>query len=169
LAIYHFIKTAKENSKNESQIAQLLAADSFLNVLKKVTGKDNLAELKEDLDTADKVSQANLNSFGVSFGYQINGIFINSESNVDSRDPAISYPHRKERAKMCFLLASMPRWPNTIWHQFCNGMKLVDPDAGIESVVFSPALLKEGYAKRRCLYRNFQRKSQIYQQWDIKL
>lgn len=169
IAIYHIIKLAKENSENENQMAQLLAANSFLDVLKKVSGKDTMTAIKEDLDTAESVTNGNLESFGRSFGFHINSIFLNSQRDFNSTDPDIAYPVEKMRAKMCFLLAAIPNWPISVRQNYCNGLKLSNSDSGIDSIEFSKSLMNSGLGKRRCLYRDFQRKADIFEQWNIKL
>lgn len=153
-----------------SAVARLLAADTYLDVLSQVSGTDDLARISMDLRGAKATTYKNMNLFGKVFGFHINQIFKKDQRNINSDDEMISELFKDERAQMCFLLASLPKWPKKIKKSYCYGMQLKseNPDAP-SSVVIDATFLKSKFSKRSCVYRDHLKKQKIYQNWGIKL
>ncbi|MBT4793006.1 MAG: hypothetical protein HON90_15625, partial [Halobacteriovoraceae bacterium] len=168
VSIDKYIKNSQ--SSNQNHIAQLLAADSFLDVLSLISGTDNYAKIKMDLKKAKPIVLNNMISFGNVFGGYINGLFWSNNYLVNNNDPTISEAYKDDRAHMCFLLASLPRWPNAVKMTYCYGMQLTSMvPGGPESVVINYKYLTQPFAKRSCVYSDYLRKSKIYQDWGINL
>ena len=168
IAIDKYIQNSQ--SENRNHIAQLLAANSFLDVLKKVQGTDNKTLIKNNLQEAKSIAYTNLKQFGDTFGGHINAVLNTMSDDVNHRDSDISGPAIKSRAKFCFLLAALPEWPRGVWKGHCNGLKIEAMyKDGPDTREISETLLRERLKKRACLYRNYFRDSEIYRQWNIKI
>lgn len=160
----------QSDNEDRSQISQLLAADSFLDVLQQVSGKDNKTQLKLDLASAKKITLANMNSFSSVFGGYINNLMLQNNYWVNDRDPLIAETYKKDRAKVCFLLTSLPRWPNSVKWNYCYGYKLESlSPGGPETVEIDYDYIHQPFSQRQCEYRNYIRHSDIYERWGIKL
>lgn len=168
VAIDEYIQTT--NPEEQGHIAQLLAADSYLDVLALVSGTDDKALIMADIENAKGITLSNMSNFASTFGSYINTLLFNNHSYVTHPDPVISSSYRKRRAKMCFLLASLPEWPSAIKKKYCLGMQLESLfPGGPSSEVLTEDLLNRPFSKRSCLYREYLEHSKIYQDWGIIL
>ena len=169
VAVGEYIEQTDVTAENENQLAQLLAADSYLDVLKQVTGKDDPSEILDDLNNSIIVSQENLKSFSRTFRYKINYLFRIEQKYITSDEPSISKPRLKERARLCFLLASIYEFPMSSFFKYCDGVTYQEVEGGPSAPIFDYDFIKGPYEKRRCQFRDYQRKLRIYEQWGIKL
>lgn len=172
IALHQFILQTDPKDEENNQIAQFLAADTFLDQLKRINGKSNPALIMADLDMADVTTQNNLNNFGFVFGEIIRNNMANSQNQFLSNDPDISKPYRKTRAKLCLLLAAIPDWPQTGAGgllQYCEGLSLQDLQDGPQTPIITRDLIDAPLSKRKCIYRDYQRKNKIFKEWNIKL
>lgn len=168
VAIDKYIQTSE--GENRNHIAQLLAADSFLDVLSLVSGTDNYSRIKMDLKKAKPIALNNMISFGNVFGGQINSLFYQNNYWVNSNDPTIAETYKENRAQMCFLLSSLPKWPQSVNMNYCYGMKLEAMiSGGPETATIDFKYLNQPFAKRSCVYSDYLRKSKIYEDWGINL
>lgn len=159
------------NNEESNPIAQLLAAESFLEVLSKINGTDNLALISADIKRAKPISIGNMNSFVEVFGRNINRILRDNHRNIQrTNDPTLTEVYSRNSAEICLLLSSMPEWPRRIDQDYCVGTKLgaVIP-GGPESELITREYLNRNFNQRNCGYRNYIRKSKIYQDWGILL
>lgn len=168
LALDEYFASIKPSEQN--QAAQLLAANSFLEVLKQVSGTDNLTGIAIDIRKAKPIAMNNMISFSEVFGSNINRTFRKNQHLINSNDPLISEAYKQNRAEFCFLLASLPQWPIAIPMNYCYGLKLesIIPGGPVTSSLDSN-FINQPFSKRACIYRNFIRASKIYQDWGIKL
>jgi len=168
IAIDEYIQTADPSV--QGHLAQLLAADSYLDVLSLVSGTDNRALIREDMMSAKRVSLNNMINFGETFGSYINSLFKNEQNLILSPDEDISGPANDFRARMCFLIASLPEWPRTIKKSYCIGYQLnrLTP-GGPESPILTEDFIASGFGNRSCVYREYLEQSKIFQDWGIIL
>ncbi len=159
------------NNSYSNSAAQLLAAESFLDVLSKVSGTDNLALISADIKRAKPIAIGNMTSFVDVFGKNINRILKNNYKNIQrSDDPTLNEVYTRNAAEICLLLSSMPTWPKKVNKKYCLNSKLDEViSGGPSSSPLTKAYLKQHFNKRNCGYRNYIRKSKIYQEWGLKL
>ena len=159
------------DTKDSNNAAQLLAAESFLDVLSKVSGTDNLALISADIKRAKPIAIGNMNSFLEVFGKNINRILKNNYKKIKKTDdPTLNEVYSRNSAEICLLLSSMPTWPKKVKKKYCLNSKLEEViSGGPTSNSLTKSYLKKNFNKRNCGYRNYIRKSKIYQEWGIKL
>lgn len=159
------------NNDDSNTVAQLLAAESFLDVLAKVNGTDNLAIISADIKRAKPIAIGNMTSFLDVFGRNINRILKKNYKKIQSSsDPTLDEVYQRNAAELCLLLSSMPVWPDKVDKKYCLNSNLKEVIAnGPESAVLTSDYLNKNFNKRNCGYRNYIRKSKIYQEWGIKL
>jgi hypothetical protein len=168
IAIDSYIQN--NDNADHDHIATLLAADSYLEVLEMISGTDNYAKIKFDLQKAKPIALRNMTAFTNTFGGHINSLFRSNEKWVNHKDPTIAKTYRDDRAHMCFLLASMPEWPRKVMKKYCKGMKLESMQSGgPETETISNEFLSLPYAQRNCVYSDYLEKSKIYQDWGINV
>lgn len=160
-----------ENSPPEDQVvvAQLLAAERFTETITKMSGTDNLALIRADINRAQPVTISNLNSFADIFGKNINRILSKLEFEERTSKGTIARAKRYARTELCFLLLSVPDAQNYVNTNLCVGMKLNSMvNGGPESLTISQETFKLDLNDRACVYREFFRSSKIFETWGIK-
>lgn len=151
-------------------LARLLAADSYLDVLSLVSGTDDPDMIREDIISGRRITINNMMNFGDTFGFYINAIFKREQHLFNDPDPDLSGPVRDYRERMCFLLASLPKWPRSVKKSYCYGLQLKSPNPkGPSSEVLTEELLNSPMRKRSCMYHDFLESGRIYSNWRIRL
>lgn len=167
LSLLEFI----ENSSPEDQIlvAQLLAAERFTETITRMSGTDNLARIKADINRAQPITIANLNSFIDIFGNNINRILQKLKWEEENSSGTVARSKRYARTEMCFLLLAVPDLDIYINSRLCEGLKMqAVVKGGPETFTISPATFTLDMNERACEYREFFRKNKIYETWGIK-
>jgi hypothetical protein len=160
-----------ESSPQEDQVvvAQLLAAERFTETISKMSGTDNLALIRADINRAQPVTISNLNSFIDIFGDNITRILSRLSFEEKNATGTIARMKRYARTEMCFLLLTVPDAARYVDIKYCEGVKLnAIIDGGPESRSISSSTFKLDINERACEYREFFRKSKIYETWGIK-
>lgn len=160
-----------ENSSPEDQIliAQLLAAERFTETITRMNGTDNLARIHADLRRGQSITISNLNSFLYIFGNNINRILQKLKWDEDAATGTVAKSKRYARTEMCFLLLAVPDLDTYIDSRLCDGMKMYSVvKGGPESFTITPKTFTQDMNERACEYREFFRKSKIYETWGIK-
>jgi hypothetical protein len=68
------------------------------------------------------------------------------------------------------MLSSMPTWPKSVYKKYCLNTKLEEViPGGPSSNKLTSDFLNQNFNKRNCGYRNYIRKSKIFQDWGLKL
>lgn len=160
-----------QNSSQEDQVvvAQLLAAERFTETISKMSGTDNLALIRADINRAQPVTISNLNAFADIFGNNINRILSKLSFEEQNSTGTVSRTKRYARTELCFLLLSVPDAGKYFDGRFCEGLQLkaIISD-GPESFTISPSTFKMDMNERACEYREFFRRSKIFETWGIK-
>lgn len=167
LSLLEFI----ENSSPEDQIlvAQLLAAERFTETIRRMNGTDNLARIHADLKRGQSITISNLNSFLSIFGNNINRILQKLKWEEEAATGTVAKSKRYARTEMCFLLLAVPDLSTYIDPRLCDGMKMYSVvKGGPESITITPKTFTQDMNERACEYREFFRKSKIYETWGIK-
>ncbi len=160
-----------QNSTPEDQVlvAQLLAAERFTETLSKMSGTDNLALIKADINRAQPITISNLSSFNDAFGKNIHRILKKIKKEEIESSGSIAKAKRYARTEMCFLLLAVPDLKNKIDTELCEGLKFTPViPGGPESVTLSTDTFKKDFNDRSCVYRDYFRRSKIYENWGIK-
>ena len=160
-----------ENSTTEDQVvvAQLLAAERFTETITKMSGTDNLALIRADINRAQPVTISNLNSFMDIFGNNIGRILNKLSFEEKNSSGTVARSKRYARTELCFLLLSVPEVDRYVDVRLCEGLQLKPIiSGGPESFSISPGTFKLDINERACEYREFFRKSKIYETWGIK-
>jgi len=150
-------------------VAQLLAAERFTETLSRMSGTDNLALIRADINRAQPITISNLNSFNEVFGKNIHRMLKKLKKEEDNAAGSIAKAKRYARTEMCFLILSVPDLKNKIDTSLCEGLSF-DPVLadGPESDVLSASTFSKDFNDRACVYRDFFRKSKIFENWGIK-
>lgn len=170
ISITEYLSTLDPKESNIA--AQLLAADSFLDALQKISGgNSNLSLIKADILGGLDVSQSNMKNFVEIFGAGINQILKSKYEEIRStNDEELNRASKRVLANYCLLLSSMPKWPVAVDQSYCIGTQIqADKKGGPTSPVITKEYLKSSFSKRKCGLRDFYRKSKIYADWDISL
>lgn len=166
VSISDYLKSINTADSNVAQ--QLLAADSYLDTLRKVKG-DDYTLISTDIHKARPIAEGNMRSFIEIFGKNINSILEDNDDKIsDTNDPTLIEIYRRNSAELCLLLSSMPVWPDKVDKDYCVGSQLdsVIP-TGPRSPILTENYLKQNFSERSCGYRNYLRKSKIFQEWNI--
>jgi hypothetical protein len=160
-----------ENSSSEDQVlvAQLLAAERFTETLTKMSGTDNLALIKADINRAQPITISNLNSFNDIFGKNIQKLLKKLKKEEQQASGSIAKAKRYARTEMCFLMLTVPTLKETLDLSLCEGLKFtaVIP-GGPSSPTLSQDTFKQDFNDRACVYRDHFRRSKIFENWGIK-
>ena len=168
-SIKEYLKTL--DKKESNIIAQFLAAESFLDVLTKINGTDNLALISADINRARPIAIGNMTSFLELFGNNINNILKSNQNRISrTNDPTLTEVYKRNTAEICLLLSAMPQWPMSVFQGYCVGTSLdaVIPN-GPSSTVLTREYLNSSFSNRNCGHRNYIRQSKLFQEWGILL
>ncbi len=160
-----------EQSKPEDQVlvAQLLAAERFTETLSRMSGTDNLALIKADINRAQPITISNLNAFSDIFGKNLSKLLKDLKNDEDKATGTVKNSKRYARTEICFLLLAIPDLNKKIDQALCHGLKFnaVIP-GGPESVTLGRSDFNKDFNDRACVYRDHFRRSKIYENWGIK-
>jgi hypothetical protein len=159
------------SSPDQDQIivAQLLAAERFSETLAKMSGTDNLSQIRADINRAQPITISNLNSFMDIFGDNINRILAKLVKEESKATGTIARSKRYARTEMCFLLLSVPNIDRFIDTRLCVGLQMLPiVSGGPSTVLLTRDTFKLDMNDRACEYREFFRKSKIFETWGIK-
>lgn len=158
-----------QNSSQEDQVvvAQLLAAERFGETISKISGTDNLAEIKGDIKNAKPMVVSNLNSFADFFGDNINKLLKKLYKEEKEAGKTVSEGLRYKRTQMCFLLLSVDSASEIIKTKYCEGLKFsaIAP-GGPETIELTQTTFNKDLKERACLYRDYFRQTKIYENWS---
>lgn len=167
------IKEYLDNLHNEDNnvLAQFLAAESFLDVLTKVSGTDNLALISADINRARPIVIGNMNAFLELFGDNINKILKKNYKQMSrTRDSMLIEIYQRNAAEICLLLSSMPQWPKDVDMRYCLGTKLAEViPSGPSSPELTWEYLNQNFEHRNCGHRDYIRRSKLFQEWGINI
>lgn len=160
-----------QNSTPQDQVlvAQLLAADRFTQALSKMSGREDLGLIRQDIQSAQPATISNLNGFIQIFGKNINKLLGQLKAEEERAQPTVARAKRNARTQLCFLLLSVPDARYNIYTGYCDGLKM-EPliQGGPESIKLTADTFRKDLNDRACEYREFFRKSKIYENWGIK-
>jgi hypothetical protein len=160
-----------QNSTPEDQVlvAQLLAAERFTETLSKMSGTDNLAFIKADINRAQPITISNLNSFNDIFGKNIQHLIKRLKKEEEQSTGSIAKAKRYARTEMCFLMLTVPNLGKKVEPKLCEGLKFSPVIAGgPESVTLTESTFNQDFNDRACVYREHFRRSKIFENWGIK-
>lgn len=169
IALDEYFKRASPEDQNIA--AQMLAMESYLETLRKVSGKDSDELVMLDVQNAQKGALSNMRNFVDVFAKNINQLLKNNNKKITATNDASQKTiDEEDQARICVLLSSMPQISDKIDMSLCYGKKLKAMiKDGPETSVITQKYLQEDFSKRNCAYRDYIRKSKIYREWDIKL
>jgi len=160
-----------ENSSPEDQIivAQLLAAERFTDTISRMNGTDNLDLILADINSAQPITLSNLDNFMEIFSKKINRILSNLQYEERNSGKTQAESSRNARTQLCFLLLAVPQIDQYVDVRYCEGLQMVSAAKdGPKSIKITSATFKLDLNDRACEYREFFRKSKIYNTWGIK-
>lgn len=162
-----------QNAKPEEQniAAQMMAMESYLETLRKVTGKDSDELVMLDIQNAQTGALNNMTNFVNVFGKNINQLLKMNQKRIQgTTDSSLKAIYNEDQDKICVLLTSMPALDDKIDFRDCKGRQLKSfIKDGPVSPLISDAYMQTDFSERNCAYRDHIRKSKIYREWDIKL
>jgi len=169
ISLDEYFKKSKPEDQNVA--AQMLAMESYLETLRKVSGKDTDELVMLDIQNAQKGALSNMRNFVEVFYKNINQLLEDNDDSInETRDSVQQKIDEEDQARLCVLLSSMPQIYKKIDISFCYGKKLNSMiKGGPETNVISKQYLESDFSIRGCSYRDYIRKSKIYREWNIKL
>lgn len=167
LSLLELLRNSPET--DQVVVAQLLAAERFTETISRMSGTDNLALIRADINRAQPITIANLNSFMDTFGGNVNRILSRLYQEEQESSGTIARSKRYARTEMCFLLLSVPDAEYYVDSRLCTGLKFSSiAPGGPETVTIANETFKKDFNDRACVYREFFRKSKIFENWGIK-
>lgn len=166
LSLLEYIK----NMPPEDQVlvAQFMAAERFSDAITKFNGKSE-TQVRNDINRANNYSNNNLNAFIQVFGKNLNKIMEKTYKEELKLTGTLKTAKTYSRTELCFLLLSVPKLTKDIDLKLCEGLKFAPTiKGGPESITLTSALFQTDYKDRACQYRDFNRKSIIFETWRIK-
>jgi hypothetical protein len=147
-------------------VAQLLAADRFMDTLSMFTGKDDVGAIQDDILQAMSVTTGNLNSFVKTFGKIINKQLQRLIKEEQSSSATVAKLKRNDRANFCHLLLGAENVTKYVDVKLCEGLKLgpIAPGAP-ETKVLTAADFAKDLGDRACVLVDYQRARKIFTQW----
>ncbi len=169
IALDEYFKNS--NPEDQNIAAQMLAMESYLEGLRKISGRDSDELVMLDIQNAQKGALNNMRNFVDVFAKNIDELLKNNHKKIlSTKDISQKSIDEEDQARLCVLLSSMPQINKKINISLCKGKKLFAMiKGGPETTVISDEYLKNDFSKRNCAYRDYIRKSKIYREWDIKL
>ncbi|MFN8370894.1 MAG: hypothetical protein U0T83_09765 [Bacteriovoracaceae bacterium] len=161
-----FLNSAPEDQQFASQ---LLAADHFVDVLAQINGTDNLATILADIKRAQPYTYNTLRGFMNLFAPNIEDTLKEIQALENSSPTELKSVYKRQRTELCFGILAVPNWPSSISKEYCQGLSL-DPltQGGPSSSVIDHTMFEAPITKRACIFRDYTRKSKIYQDWNIQ-
>ena len=149
----------------------MMAMDSSLDTLRKISGKDTDELVMLDIQQAQKGALSNMRTFVDAFAKSLHRLIKKTNKKIlSTRDTSQSSHDIEDLGKLCVHLASMPYISHKIDMTPCYGKKLKAMiKGGPETTLITEKYLQKQFSERNCEMRNYLRKSKIYREWDIKL
>lgn len=167
LALLELLRSSPD--QDQIIVAQLLAAERFSETLAKMSGTDNLSQIRADINRAQPITIANLNSFMDIFGNNVNRILSKLQWEEQNATGTVARSKRYARTEMCFLVLAVPDAEDYIDTRLCEGLKMKAVVAGgPETITITQKTFQLDMNDRACEYREFFRKSKIFETWGIK-
>ncbi len=167
LALLELLETSPQ--EDQVLVAQLLAAERFTETISKMSGTDNLALIRADINRAQPVTLSNLNAFMDTFGDNVNRILAKLVREEQASTGTIARSKRYARTELCFLLLAVPELDRFVDPRLCQGLKLgAVISGGPESLTIKPETFTLDMNARACEYRDFFRRSKIFETWGVK-
>lgn len=168
ISLFKYLKTFSEDENGP--VSQLLAADSFIEVLSQVSGTDNLTMLSMGVQRAMPIAIGNMTAFAEVFGRNINRILKKNHLLLKKTgDSSLQNVYSSNASQICLLLSSLPKWPSKIEKHYCLNSRINEVlPRGPKAPLIDTAYLNQDFDSRACGYRDFLRKSRIYQDWGIQ-
>lgn len=168
ISLLEYIK--RSNEEDQTIVAQMLAADRFYETVSRISGTNSFATMNADLMKGKSYTMRNLSQFMELFGKNINRTLkkLHKQELTVSATEALQI--RQQRTSMCFLALTSPNVDKFIDIELCKDLKMSSiQDGGPETYVIGDDSFKQDFGKRVCTYRDFFRRNDIYQKWQIKI
>lgn len=164
-----------EHGNIPTNIIEILRAggrDAATEILGHSSGANlGLDQFQADLDAAQSISQQNLENFTGLFSEAFNLALWRLRAAADRAGEPMTgqqRPNRSTQARLCMLvLASSRQWPTGIDLGLCRGTQMESVHPGFtDRLVFNDLYRQLGsrsLVERICLYRNYFRRSRLYE------
>jgi hypothetical protein len=135
-----------------------------------MSGTDNLALIRADINRAQPVTISNLNSFIDIFGKNINRMLSKLMKEEKKYTGTVAQSKKYARTELCFLLLAVPNVEEFVdVKDYCEGLQLQPViKGGPQSIKITKDSYRLDLNDRACEYREFFRKIKIYETWGIK-
>jgi hypothetical protein len=143
----------------------LLASADVMKEVQSYSGKQNLYDIRVDLEKAKGITENTLSAFVSVFNRGIAAkVEALAQPSVTPTSVSGSRVKRRELSELCLKLLSAPVWPEKVPLSACFGAKLVSGwERGPQSLEFKAGTISLPYETRACAFRNFSRGTWIYQ------
>lgn len=161
----------RRRNDGDTLASQLLAADDIINALNKynANGSINLTALRLQISQAQSMSQQTLSNFTRFFGRKIKRTLKRYDKLAERSGEDDIGPNRTAKAALCLKLLSVDKWPKRIPFKYCDGLMLKHPNPKGPKVKITKTLKDLPFKKRACLYRDYLRKSLIFDRSRIRI
>jgi hypothetical protein len=154
----------QRRNDGDSLASQLLAAEDIINSLNKYSpsGAMNLTAIRHQIAQAQSMSQQTLRSFTKYYGRKIKNTLKKYDVLAQRAGEDRFGSNNTAKAALCLKLLSVDVWPSKIPFKLCRGMMLKHPNPKGPKVEITEKLRDLEFSKRACLYRDYLRKSLIF-------
>lgn len=161
----------RRRNDGDSLASQLLAADDIINALNKYSpnGAMNLTALRLQIAQAQSMSQKTLSNFTKFFGNKIQKTLKEYDRLAKNSGENEKGPNMMAKAALCLKLISVDKWPKRIPFELCEGVKLLHPNPKGPQIRVTSQMKDLPFNKRACVYRDYLRKSLIFNRSAIPL
>ena len=150
--------------------SQLLAADDIVKAIQRVTPSMNLTAARAEIQNSQSISQNAAGTFVDLFAKSIRKSLVEYDELAEKSKEGPSGPNRQMKAALCLKLLTVDEWPRKVPFELCKGSQLVHiHPKGPRSVVVSEDELRKPFSERVCQYRNYLRRSYIFQNYQNRL
>ncbi|MFZ4715577.1 MAG: hypothetical protein ACOYL6_17770 [Bacteriovoracaceae bacterium] len=159
-----------KHAGNEDIASQLLAADDIVKSIERVTPNMNLTATRAEILNSQSISQKSASTFANLFAKSIKKSLEDYDRLAIKSKEGPTGPNRQMKAGLCIKLMTIDEWPKKIPFELCKGAQLMHiHPKGPRSVVVTEDELEKPFAERVCRYRDFLRRSYIFQNYQNHL
>jgi hypothetical protein len=152
---------------NDDLASQLLAADDVVKSIQRITPNVNFTAYRQDISNSQSTIQNTMQEFADMFAKSIRKSLKLYDALAIKSGEGPNGPNNQAKAALCLKLVSLSEWPKKIPFELCEGAQLqhINPK-GPKSVVVTQDELAKPLEERICHYRNFLRRSYIFQNYQ---
>jgi hypothetical protein len=154
------------DAKDVQATARLLAADDVIREITGSAGSTDLLLIERDIVKSQSVTQGVLEGFVDVFGVSLKSVIKTYDAQAKSAQEKPDGRNQSSKAELCLKIASAPLWPTQVPRSWCVGTQIKSTYFyGPTAPVINEELLAKPFEERVCMFRDFSRRSRIYERF----